>query len=333
MKRETAAARSTVRRAEFQARVWVVSQDCRVWKIRWWLGITLQFSPADADTGGPPPARVILSFFPPGATAAVSRDEIPITASHRIDDLCLCCPPELIHSHRRTNNPQQPAIPPTPHTPSKLFALLSDSILRRSSSVRFFQSHWISFLACTGDSLNGARSPLDDVERELPSSNVRVIVRRKVSGIQDGGNSGGSGGDVGVWVMVFVFVLRCRVGEDWGVDGRRGPKNPFRLPRNHPVERDPLFQSRTGNFGRRAAFEGDRNSGGSRNNSPFPFLFLLYRRLLDRSGGMSLRLVPAVTRIRKKWKTSSSPPSPALTSMSTPLSTFPAPAPSVSPPS
>jgi len=36
--------------------------------------------------------------------------------------------------------------------------------------------------------------------------------------------------------LAVVFVLRCRVGELCGVDGRREPKKPFRLPRNHAFE-------------------------------------------------------------------------------------------------
>ena len=99
MKREPitcpTAAPSTVRRAGFQACVWLVSQDHRVWKILWRFDIVLQFSPAaaaavDADTGGPPPlsARVFLTFLPAGA-AAGARDEIPTSLIVRppTDDL------------------------------------------------------------------------------------------------------------------------------------------------------------------------------------------------------------------------------------------------------
>ena len=36
--------------------------------------------------------------------------------------------------------------------------------------------------------------------------------------------------------LVVDFAVRCRVDEKCGVDGWRGPKSPFKLPRNHPFE-------------------------------------------------------------------------------------------------
>jgi len=49
--------------------------------------------------------------------------------------------------------------------------------------------------------------------------------------------TGGNGDNVGVGNGVR---LRGRVGEDGGVDGWQRPENPFRLPRNQPLEGEPL---------------------------------------------------------------------------------------------
>ena len=65
-----------------------------MWKIWWWLDIVLQFSSAataaDDETGGfpPLPARVFLSFLPPGT--GIGRNEVAtlITVRPLIDGLC-----------------------------------------------------------------------------------------------------------------------------------------------------------------------------------------------------------------------------------------------------
>jgi hypothetical protein len=87
-------------------------------------------------------------------------------------------------------------------------------------------------------------------------------------------------------VLVVDFALSCRVCEKCGVDGSRGPKNPFKLPRNHPSEGEPpcfVGQPVILEEGKRG-----RGNSGRTHNFPFPFLFMSYHRLLDRSGDMSL---------------------------------------------
>ena len=64
-------------------------------------------------------------------------------------------------------------------------------------------------------------------------------------------------------VVVFVdFVLRCRVGAGCAVGSWQGPKNPFRLPINHPFEGELFgFEGEPGSFGRRTFGRRRRNSG------------------------------------------------------------------------
>jgi len=215
-------------RAGFRACARLVSQGCRVWKNPWWLDIILQFSPAastaaDANTGGPPPARVVLSFLPPGATAAVSRDQIPTSLTAR----------------PRCNRPTTPTTFTAPSaiplrrggtTPSKLLPLLSDLISRRLSSVR--DSHFpLDFvvLCFVADLPNRAWRPFGlEGESSLTSESLPegrgLLLNTAV---------------VVLLALVFVLVLRCRVGELCGVDGWRGPKNLFKPLMNHPLEGEP----------------------------------------------------------------------------------------------
>jgi len=142
---------STENCQESRVSTWLVSQDCRIWKIWWWLDIVLKLSPAaaaDDETGGPPlPARVLLSFLPPGAGTV--RDEVPASLTVRplIDDLCpsepnqaprtITAPPAGLQSrHPSPPHPQQPSPIRRRETPSKMFLLLSDAISRILLSVR-----------------------------------------------------------------------------------------------------------------------------------------------------------------------------------------------------
>jgi len=107
------------------------------------------------------PARVYLSFLPPGA--GLGRDKVPTSLTVRplIDNLC---PPEPNRAPRTTvtapaRGPATsatftaPRAPPSPRcqgeTPSKLFPLLSDAISRIFLSVRV--SH---FDFCVAGDLN-----------------------------------------------------------------------------------------------------------------------------------------------------------------------------------
>jgi len=124
-----------------------------------------------------------------------------------------------------------PAIPnPTRRgeTLSKVFSLLSDAISQRLSFVRVFRS---SPDFVFGDLPNSAWKPFS-LEGELSSTSESSPERRYLSL------------KTAVMVTVLValalvvaFVLRCRV---CGVDGWRGPKNPFRPRINHPLEGESL---------------------------------------------------------------------------------------------
>ena len=74
---------------------------------------------------------------------------------------------------------------------------------------------------------------MGDLEGELSSSNLQVFVRRKVSGVQNGGKTVVAVAVTLALVMIDAFVLRCGVGgvnaETW-----RGPKIPVRLATEEP---------------------------------------------------------------------------------------------------
>ena len=123
------AAQSAVMKAEFQACAWLVSQDCRVWRIVV-AGLVLQFSStaSDADTGGPPPppAHVFLTFLAPGA-----GDQVPTSLTVRLlIDLWPLPPPRTkgwgteIHRHPASGPTTPTSFNPTLRgdRPSKLFA-------------------------------------------------------------------------------------------------------------------------------------------------------------------------------------------------------------------
>ena len=58
--------------------------------------------------------------------------------------------------------------------------------------------------------------------------------------------------------LLVDFAPRCRVDEKRGVDGWRRPKNPSKLPRDHPLEGAALFCRTTGNFGGRKTGDGEQ---------------------------------------------------------------------------
>lgn len=141
MKRD-AITRPTVRRAGFQVCAWLMSQQCRIWKLWWWLDIVLRLSPAaaaaaDDETGEPPPlpARVFLGFLPPGT--GIGLDEVPTSPIARplIDDLC----PSNLIGYQESPSPSPPAdlqpqhpSPPHPnHTPRRNIIKTVPSPLRR----------------------------------------------------------------------------------------------------------------------------------------------------------------------------------------------------------
>ena len=152
-------------REGFQACAWLVSQDCRIWKIWWWVDIVLQFSPAaaaDNENEGPPPlpAHIFLSFLPPGP--GIDCDEVPtsLTVCPLIDDRCPLEPNRaprttVITPARGPTIPASFTAPPNPtrrgEISSKLFPLLSDAISRILLSV--LASH---FDFCFAGDLNNA---------------------------------------------------------------------------------------------------------------------------------------------------------------------------------